>query len=86
MSEDLMTVVQRLAATTGASSSDVLDGVSALTTSDPLLPEPWSEEAIVRALPAIVEMAAQGCTSVRAVAASVRAMTAQARPDEEPTT
>ena len=75
MSEDLTAVVQRLPATTGASSSDILAAASALSEDNEALPEPWSEETIARALPTIVEMAASGGTSVRAVAAGARATT-----------
>lgn len=85
MSSDITSTVQRLAATTGASSTDILDAVAALNARDALLPEPWTEETIVRALPTIVAMAARGATSVRAVAAGARAAAAL-RPDEEPTT
>lgn len=86
MSDDLTSLVQRLAATTGASTNDILNAVATLNEDNAALPEPWSEETITRALPSLVEMAARGRTSVRAVAAGVRAMAVQVRPDEEPAT
>ncbi|WP_435643894.1 DUF6221 family protein [Streptomyces sp. H49] len=48
---ELANLVRRLTATTAASSSDILDAISALKSHDVLLPEPWSEETIARALP-----------------------------------
>lgn len=78
---ELADLVQRLATTTGASARDILDAVSALKSHDDLLPKPWSEETIARALPTIVEMAARSGTSVRAVATSTRAVAAYGRPD-----
>lgn len=85
MSEDLTSAAQRLAATTGFSSNDIVAAMSALKASDALLPEPWSEESMARALPRIVEMATRSGFSLRTVAANVRAASAQVRPDEEPT-